>query len=172
LVDGVKPDIKKNMLSGGQPAYQIFECSDGKYLTVGALEPKFNEALCRALNREDLIGGAMTEECYQEFKKEFLKKPRDEWFEMLKKVDTCVAPMYEVWEVENDPQIQARNMIIEVDTPHGKCKQLGFPIKMSDTPAEFRFAAPLVNEHTKEILKELGYSDEEIKDLKKKKKAI
>ena len=172
LVDRVKQDIKKTILSGGTPSYQIFKCKDGKYITFGALEPKFQESLCKAIGREDLLGASMTEEPYIEFTKVFLQKTRDEWYEILKKVDTCVAPMNEIWEVEDDPQVQARNMIIEVDTPHGKMKQIGFPIKMSDTPATFRHAAPQVGEHTEEILKRIGYSEEDIKILKRKKKAI
>ncbi|MHA1894390.1 MAG: CaiB/BaiF CoA transferase family protein [Candidatus Helarchaeota archaeon] len=172
LVDRVKQDIKKTILSGGTPSYQIFKCKDGKYITIGALEPKFQESLCKAIGREDLLGASMTEEPYIEFTKVFLQKTRDEWYEILKKVDTCVAPMNEIWEVEDDPQVQARNMIIEVDTPHGKMKQIGFPIKMSDTPATFRHAAPQVGEHTEEILKRIGYSEEDIKILKRKKKAI
>ncbi len=172
LVDGEKQDIKKNTLAGGTPAYQIFECKDGKYITIGALEPKFYLALCQAIKREDLLKAGLTENAREEFAKTFLTKTRDEWYEILKQVDTCVAPMNEIWEVEDDPQVQARKMIIEVETPHGKMKQIGFPIKMSETPATYRFAAPQVNEHTLEILKELGYSEEEYKELRKVKKAI
>lgn len=172
LIDKQKPEIKLGTLLGGTPAYQIFKCQDGKYITIGALEPKFYEALCRAVGREDLIGGGILPEVREEFERVFLTKSRDNWFEILRKVDTCVAPMNEIWEVEDDPQVQARNMIIEVDTPHGKMKQIGFPIKMSETPATFRFSAPQVNEHTSEILKDLGYNEDQIKELRKIKKAI
>ena len=172
LVDGVKLDVKGTTLTGGMAAYAIYKCKDGKYLTIGAIEPKFYQALCGVLVKEGLLSPDVTEQSYEDFKNIFLQKTRDEWYAILSKVDTCVAPMNEVWEAENDPQVKAREMIIEVDTVHGKMKQLGFPIKLSETPASYRFGAPLVNEHTNEVLKELGYSEEELKELKKKIKAI
>ncbi|NHI91218.1 MAG: CoA transferase [Candidatus Lokiarchaeota archaeon] len=172
LTDSVKINVKNTTLTGGLPAYQIFKCKDGKYITIGAIEPKFYQELCVALKKEGLFDKDSMEQSYEVFKNVFLQKTRDEWFEILQKIDTCVAPMNEIWEVEEDPQVKARNMIIEVDTIHGKMKQIGFPIKLSETPANFRFGAPLPDEHTDEILKGLGFSDEELKELKKVKKAI
>ncbi len=172
LVDNVKPNVKATTLTGGFPAYAIFKCKDGKYITIGALEPKFYQALCGEIEKVGLLSGSPGELKYEDFKNIFIQKTRSEWVEILEKVDTCIAPMNEIWEVEDDPQVKARKMIIDVDTEHGKMKQLGFPIKMSGTPANFRFMAPQVDQHTKDMLKTLGYSDDEIKELKKDKKAI
>ena len=172
LVDNVKMNIKKSTLSGGLPAYAIFKCKDGKYITIGALEPKFYQQLLAALKDEGFLDGPTNELDLNKFNEIFMQKNRDEWVKILEKYDTCMAPMNEIWEVEDDPQVKARKMIIDVETPQGKMKQIGFPIKLSETPANFSFSAPQVDENTSEILKELGYSDEEIKELKKKKKAI
>ncbi len=172
LVEREKKDIKENTFCGGLISYQIFKCKDGKYITVGAVEPKFQVAFFEAIGKEDLLGKDGTKDILIEINKAFLTKTRDEWCEIFKEIDTCVAPLNEIWEVEDDPQVKARNMIIDVDTPHGKMKQIGFPIKMSETPASYKFAAPQIGEHTNEILSELGYSEEEIIELMEKKNAI
>jgi crotonobetainyl-CoA:carnitine CoA-transferase CaiB-like acyl-CoA transferase len=80
-----------------------------------------------------------------------------------------VAPVYEVDEVENDPHVQARNLVIDVETPHGTIKEIGFPIKLSETPATLKFCAPALGQHSQEILESLGYSPADIQTLKKKK---
>ncbi len=177
LVDNVRQDPSRNMLSGGLPQYWIYKCKDGKYITVGALEPKFYMNLIKVMgvkeiSREEAERSGKTPQdlMFEQFEKIFLTKDRDTWVKELRKVDTCVAPMNELWEVEDDPQVKAREMVIDVPIGDGETmKQIGFPIKLSDTPAKFLFPGPPMGHHTKEILSELGYNDEEIKALKKKK---
>ncbi|MFX1449191.1 MAG: CaiB/BaiF CoA transferase family protein [Promethearchaeota archaeon] len=177
LIDNVKPEPGRLNLSGALPEYHIYECKDGKFITIGALEPKFYNNLLKVLGIQDVsksatefFGGADQELLFKKFKEIFLTKDRDTWLEELRKVDTCVAPMNEIWEVEDDPQVKYREMIIKIPIGDGKItKQIGFPIKMSDTPATVKFVAPPMGQHTKEILEELGYSEEEIQDLKQKK---
>lgn len=176
LVDRVKPVRGRLNLSGALPEYHIYKCKDKKYITIGALEPKFYQNLLKVLGikeskaKSEFFGSTSQDALFSEFKKIFLTKNRDTWLEELRKVDTCVAPMNEIWEVENDPQVIHREMIIDVPLGDGETmKQIGFPIKMSDTPASFQFPAPGLGKNTEEILKDLGYSDEEIEDLKQKK---
>ncbi|MFX0135044.1 MAG: CaiB/BaiF CoA transferase family protein, partial [Candidatus Hodarchaeota archaeon] len=177
LVDRIKQDASRSNLAGGLPQYWIYKCKDGKYLTVGALEPKFYVNLLKVIGVKEVSkqeaeksGKTIQDLMFEQFQEIFLTKDRDTWVEELRKVDTCVAPMNELWEVEDDPQVKSRNMIIDVPIGDGETmKQIGFPIKMSDTPAKFLFVAPPMGSHTKEILQELGYKDEEIKELKKKK---
>jgi len=174
LATRVKPTLKEQPLTGGLPQYQIMKCKDGKYFTIGALEPKFHVALMKQIGREDLLkAGISQEEVFEELKKTFLTKDRDTWTE---EINNCpdndakmVAPVYEVDEVENDPHVQARNLVIDVETPHGTIKEIGFPIKLSETPATLKFCAPALGQHSQEILESLGYSPADIQTLKKKK---
>ena len=174
LATQIKPNLKEQPLTGGMAQYQIMKCKDGKYFSVGSLEPKFYVAMLKQIGREDILQSNLKGKAiFEELKKEFLKKDRDTWtkeFQNAANNDAkMVAPVYEVDEVENDPHIQARNLIIDVETPHGTIKQIGFPIKLSETPATLKHCAPSLSQHTPEILGELGYSPEEIKALRKKK---
>ncbi|NVM31317.1 MAG: CoA transferase [Candidatus Helarchaeota archaeon] len=174
LATRIKPSLKDQLLTGTLPQYQIMKCKDGKYFSIGALEPKFYVALLRQIGREDLLQGSVSkEEIFEELKKTFLTKDRDTWTEEINNAENndakMVAPVYEVDEVENDPHVQARNLIIDVEIPNGTIKQIGFPIKLSETPATLKFCAPAIGQHNEEILGTLGYSPEEVKALRKKK---
>ena len=97
-------------------------------------------------------------------------RTRDEWYDFLVKADVCVGKVYEPEEVVTDPQVQARDMIVEMRHPvHGTVKQFGQPIKLSDTPGTMRTAAPYSGEHTDEVLGELGLPAAEIRSLREKK---
>ncbi len=75
--------------------------------------------------------------------------------------------VYELDEVENDPQIQHRSMVVSLDHPiEGKVKQVGISIKLSETPGMIRSFSPSKGEHTGDILQQLGYSDKDIEDLR------
>ncbi len=174
LATRIKPELKAQPLTGGMAQYQVMKCKDGKYFTIGAIEPKFYVALLKQLGRDDILQGKFSrDQLIQEFQKTFLTKTRDEWIEEFKNSKDnnakMVGPIYDVDEVENDPHIQARNLIIDVETPHGTIKQIGFTIKLSETPATLRNCAPTLGQHNEEILGALGYSPEDVKALRKKK---
>jgi len=137
------------------------------------VEPHFWERFCRAIGREDLIPfhhakGEKLHEVYGIIKDTILTKTRDEWFQIMKEADTCVSPVLELDEVINDPQLQHRAMFPEFEHPAlGKIRQLGMPVKLSDTPAKFRSFSPVLGQHTDEILKDLGYTKKQIEELRK-----
>jgi len=169
---GKAPQRGEDMLSGGAPQYSVYQTKDGKYLSVGALEPQFYQSVCRALGREDLIPHQWSEEKREEvfsiFREAFLTKTRDEWFELLRQTETCTAPVYSLDEVFSDPQVIQRDMALELDHPKlGKVKQVGISVKLSETPGAFRSFAPAPGEHTEEIMCELGYSKEQIDGFRK-----
>jgi len=99
----------------------------------------------------------------------FRTKTRDEWVEIMRQKDTCVAPVYSIDEVIFDPQVLERDMVVEIDHPKlGKVKQLGIPVKLSETPGAIRRLPPRRGEHTEEILLELGYTRQDIDELRAK----
>jgi crotonobetainyl-CoA:carnitine CoA-transferase CaiB-like acyl-CoA transferase len=99
----------------------------------------------------------------------FLTKTRDEWFDFLGSRDIPVGKVLAMDEAFKDPHMLHREMVIEVDSPtEGKVKQVGIPIKLSETPGKVRTTAPLFGEHTDEILTGLGYTPQEINELRLK----
>jgi crotonobetainyl-CoA:carnitine CoA-transferase CaiB-like acyl-CoA transferase len=155
-----------------RPWYNVYETKDGKYISVGSVEPWFYSNLCSLLGCEDFIEhqnaeGEKREEILQYFKSTFLTKTRDEWVAILREKDTCVAPVYTPREVIADPHLRAREMIAEVDHPTlGRAKQIGSMIKLSESPFEVRSWGQRFGQHTDEILVELGYDKARIKQLR------
>ena len=168
---GVSPRRGETMLTGVFPFYNIYECKDGKYVSVGAIEPWFYENLCRLLGREDFIEnqrpeGPVCEERIQAFREIFRKKTRDEWIKELMNENTCVTPVYSLDEVADDPHFRARGSIVDVEAPGaGSKRQVGMLFKMSETPGSVRRPAPDVGQDTSTVLRELGYNDLEIEAL-------
>lgn len=138
-------------LSGGMPNYGIYECQDNKYIALGALEPKFWGKFCDLTNKPDwkmfmvpqnsaqllsfknLIGGL------------FLEKLQSEWVDFSLKNDLLISPVYGLEDLEKDPHLQARQMIIETEHPTaGKLKSIGVPLKFSETEAKPSWAAPIL----------------------------
>jgi crotonobetainyl-CoA:carnitine CoA-transferase CaiB-like acyl-CoA transferase len=159
------------LVIGGAPFYGIYETKDGKYISIGALEPWFYSNLCELLGREDLLPYEWDitkwDELSSEFRQIFRTKTRDEWVELLRQKDVCVAPVYTVDEVFEDPQVTHRKMLVEIDHPTlGKVKQVGIGIKFSDTPGAVKSIAPRPGQHTDDIMLSLGYTKESIAELR------
>lgn len=169
---GAVPKWGETPLTGGVPCGSVFEARDGGLISLGCFEAKFWENLCRALDREDLIpyqyaGGADREKVTSELTAIFRTKTKGEWFRLLGPKDIPITPVNELDEVLADPQVLHRRMVVEVDHPKlGKVKQVGIGLKFSDTPGEIRCTAPLQGQHTDEILRGLGRSEDEIAKLK------
>jgi crotonobetainyl-CoA:carnitine CoA-transferase CaiB-like acyl-CoA transferase len=171
FASGAAPRPGQSLLNGAVPFYCVYQTKDGQWLSIGCLEPWFWEALCRALGREDFVPYQMNADKYPEifahFRQEFKTRTRDEWFEYLRQFDICVGPVYRLEEVFNDPQVQARDMVVELEHPTmGKVQQVGIGAKLSETPGSVRSLAPRRGEHTEEVLLDLGYSQEETGELR------
>ncbi len=172
LAAGITFERGNMWLSGQWPWYNVYETKDGKYVSVGALEPWFYANLCRLLGREDLIehqfaDGQKRDEVFESFRQTFLTRTRDEWMEQLYDKDTCVAPVYSVDELTSDPQLIARGMIAEMNHPTlGRVKQVGSPLKMSGSPFKVRHWSTGFGQHTEEILLEAGYDSDGIGSLR------
>jgi len=171
----------ESWLHGAYPYYGVYETKDGKYITIGCIEPHFWENLCRLLGREDYIHYHFAsehtirkpedkkwDEIRTFLKQTFLTKTRDEWFELLTRRDIPAGKVHTPDEVFSDPQVLHRQMVIEVEhSALGKIKQVGIAPKLSDMPGKVRTLSPLLGEHTNEILQELGYNHKEIENLRR-----
>ena len=171
LHSGMVPERGKTMFTGHYPWYNVYETKDGGYISIGALEPWFYANLCELIGCQHFIEhqfaeGEKREEIFNYFRETFLTKTRDEWVALLRQRDTCVAPVYDIDEVESDPQLIARRMIIESDHPTlGRVKQVGSMHKLSDSPVEVRNWSTRFGQHTEEVLLELGYDKAHIRGL-------
>ncbi len=180
---GCKFDRGETWLHGTYPYYSVYETKDGKYISIGCVEPWFWENLCRALGKEEYIPycispehflhkpeGEKWQEISSYLKKVFLTRTRDDWFEFLTAKDVPVGKVYGFDEVFNDPQVLHRKMVLEIDHPTlGKVKQPGIAVKLSDTPGKVRSLAPITGENTEEILCQLGYNKRQIGKLRQSK---
>jgi crotonobetainyl-CoA:carnitine CoA-transferase CaiB-like acyl-CoA transferase len=88
------------------------------------------------------------------------------WLHELEAAGVPAGPLLSVKEMHFDPQTLARDMVLAVDHPrHGSVNTIGFPVKFSETPASVALAAPMLGQHTLEVLTELGYSVQEVENL-------
>ena len=156
-------------LLGSVPCYNIYKTKDDRFITIGALEPKFWAKLCHRLNREDLITRQYEEgnEIFDEVQKIFLSKTQAEWNELLGSEEVCYAPVLNLQETTEDPQIRYRQMVI--DNPgegHRRIRELGIVPKFSLTPGQITRPSPEPGQDTEEILREIGLRSSEILKLK------
>jgi crotonobetainyl-CoA:carnitine CoA-transferase CaiB-like acyl-CoA transferase len=167
--DGIEPEPGRSTYSGGLPFYAVYECADGGFLTIASLEPWFYAALCHAVGRDDLIGHAWDEARQEELRAHleatFRTRPRDEWFALLNETDQCAGRVLRLDELDQDPQVRAREMVVELA---GGIRQIGIAPKLSATPGSIRRLAPSRGEHADEILAELGVGALEIAQLRER----
>jgi len=170
---GQNPRRGDTLLSGRYPCYSVYETREGGFISIGALEPRFWEALCRKLGREDFIPsqydeGEKREEIFSFLRATFKTKTREEWMEELKDVDVCLGKVLSLEETLRDPQVVSRRMVTDFADPRkGKMRLLSSPLKLSDTPPDIRTAPADFGEHTEEVLGELGFNADQIEELKK-----
>jgi crotonobetainyl-CoA:carnitine CoA-transferase CaiB-like acyl-CoA transferase len=156
-----------DLLTGGVPCYGVYPTQDGRWLAVGALEPKFWTALCAALGRPDLTAAqfARGEEGARvraELEAIFAGAPLAAWVEKLGQVDCCVTPVATTAEALSDPQFAARAMVItRRDGSHAYAP----PFKLTGHAFEETREAPRQGEHSAEILREAGCDDATIATL-------
>jgi len=174
FAEKISPRAGERRLTGGLPQYNVYRTSDGKYLAVGALEEKFWANLCRGIGKPEWAEkipkekDGRCEEIKEEMAKIFLAKTQKEWVNLLMEKDTCVTAVNSIEEVFTDPQVLHRKMHVETVHPQaGRIRQIGIPIKFSETPGEVRTPAPEIGEHTEDILKGLGYTEEGIGRLRR-----
>jgi crotonobetainyl-CoA:carnitine CoA-transferase CaiB-like acyl-CoA transferase len=154
-------------LQGTHACYNVYRCRDGRELAVGALEPKFWEALVRRLGREDLVGrqwegDRARERTLDEFRAIFATRDRDEWLRDLAGVDACVEPVLDPLEAMS----AAAGSFLDQPCGDGWLRTVATPVKLGGTPVAPQRPAPALGQHTGEVLAELGYDARDIDALR------
>jgi len=164
-----------NILHGGNhPYYSVYRTKDDKFMAVGSIEMQFYTNLCNALCLPQYIPhqyarGEQRREIYEAFKKAFLSKSQDEWVQIFENYEACVTPLNSCTLALQDPHYLSRNIVKnEVHPIAGKIRNLGNPIKFSTIKLSIRSSAPSIGQNEKELLHSVGYSEEEIQIMKKK----
>jgi crotonobetainyl-CoA:carnitine CoA-transferase CaiB-like acyl-CoA transferase len=155
--------------------YQALKTKDG-YINIGAATQSTWERFCDAIGRQELIEDARfkipgdrkkNEEELAELLEETLsQQTTSHWLELLETAGVVAGPIYNMEQVYQDPQVIARNMLVDLEDPElGTLHHIGIPVKLSATPGQIRHRAPGLGEHSVEILKESGFSDIDINSL-------
>ena len=160
-------ELGSNLLDGGAHFYDTYECKDGKFISIGSIEPQFYELLReKALLEDPVFDKQMSKDTWHDQKakivKVFLQKTREEWCSLMEGTDICFAPVLDMSEAPNHPHNIARETFKEIE---GIVQPSPAP-RFSRTKPEIQSPPALVGEHTKEILQSLGMTNKEIQSLK------
>jgi len=162
-----------------QAMFAPYRCRDGEWLVLVvanneqwnrmckvlgiahvATDPAFSTALARSERSPELASI---------LKAVFATKPRDEWLELLQAEEVPCAPVLDREEVFTHAQVLENELIVEVDHPRaGRLRLMGVPVRLSETPGALDLPAPAFDQHTDEVLRELGYTADEIRALREK----
>ena len=169
FADKKPPVIKEGRTWGGYAMYNIYETSDAKYIVVGASEIHFAKAVLSKLSRLDMLPffepppGPNQEPATKFLRETFITQDQQYWVDWFADVDAAFAPVNDLRQGMDDPQVRARDMVVEDENGQ---EHLGIPIKFEREPGRINFHAPGLGEHNESIARELGLDDAEIQDLK------
>ena len=162
-----KTTMGSNLLDGGSHFYDTYECKDGKFISIGSIEPQFYALLCQIAELDEKVfSRQMSRDLWpeqkEEIKKIFLKKTRDEWCELMEGTDVCFAPVLDMSEAPHHPHNKERKTFIDLE---GVTQPAPAP-RFSRTEPEVVSSPSIVGEHTSEVLSSIGLSEEDIGSLK------
>ena len=172
LAAGVEPEMEGLALNGGS-FYDYYRTRDGRWFSVGSLEPQFMQQFCAAIGRPELAARGLSPkaEDQQALKREiaiaFEKHDFSEWQARFAALDACVEPMLSIAEAVEHPQLRERGVVTQVPTGQGgEQPQIACPIRFSAGLPDPRHIGAALGAHTAEVMAELGYTDEQVAALK------
>ncbi len=156
--------------------YQAFATQDG-YINIGAANQNNWERMCRAVGRDDLLDDARfasnpermvnIQSLTPIMEETFRTQTTAHWVNVLERAGVPCGPIYNIEQVYADPHVQSRDMAVELQHPKaGGIRNIGVAVKLSDTPGSVRTPAPLLGQHTDDVLTEFGYADADIATLR------
>jgi alpha-methylacyl-CoA racemase len=167
-----EPGREDQMLNGGS-FYDYYRTRDGRWMSVGSLEPAFMQALCAALGRPELAAQGLSSKPEQQqalkeaLRVEFEKHDFAQLCELFAGVDACVEPVLSLSEAVGHPQVQARGVVTQVPRGEGTAQaQIACPLKFSEALPAPRHVGAALGQHTDEVLGELGFSASKIAELR------
>ncbi|HUI48727.1 MAG TPA: CaiB/BaiF CoA-transferase family protein [Acidimicrobiia bacterium] len=171
LATGEVPGPRHNILTGRYACYDVYRCSDDRWIAVGAIEPQFYANLCRALDCEQWLDcqtdDAVQDEIRAEFRTAFARQTRDEWVAQLGPADTCVSEVASVPELVRDAHLRARNVFVEASAPgEMRFEQVGWVLAGMNRSQPGPVVRDATVTDTDSILGEVGYSAAEIAALR------
>lgn len=153
--------------------YNIYRTQDGRYLTVGTIEPKFWQRFCELIKMPELVERqfdfAHEEVLEKQIASKIAEKTQAEWLELIGDEEFCVTPVCSLDEALESQLTVQEELLQEQESDLGMLRYIGGPVKFSESQNKISRRAPFLGEHTQAILQELGYSKEEIVDLTKEK---
>ena len=158
------PVVRDGRTWGGYAMYNIYETSDNRYIVLGASEMHFAEAVLTKLGRPDLIPlcepppGSNQEPARAFFRETFKTRTQQWWIHWFEDVDAAFAPLNNLREAMDNPQVRHREMVVEDDAG---LEHLGIPIKFLNEPGRIDFVAPEMGAHNEEIARSLGFTGKE-----------
>lgn len=162
-----QPERGTNMLDGGAHFYDTYETSDGKWISIGSIEPQFYALLREKAGLSDELWDAQMDrskwpEMKEKLEAVFKTKTRDEWCALMEGTDICFAPVLGLDEAMDHPHNKERQTIVEIDG----VQQPNVAPRFSGTPSEIQGPPPSVGAHNDEALADWGFSADEIAALK------
>ncbi len=167
MLTGKKQQAADTLLSHRYACYNTYATADGRCISIGAVENRFWKTLCEHLDRPEYISlqydEKRREEIIQDFRGIFLMKSMANWDSELAELEICFAVVKNLEEILADPHLRQREMVYSYAGENGEEKHgFGIPAKLSETPGSIRTVPSKFGEQTGEILKEVGYSIEQI----------
>ena len=161
---GVDDPAPRGMtLNGRYPCYNLYKTSDGYFMSLGALEPKFWQAFCRAVDRPDLLPAQFAgPETIAQVEAIFASRSRAEWVEFFQDKDVCCEAVYSLEEAVAGPLVSARKLLVSDE--QGR-QFLRSPFNLSQSPLVPEKPSPDLGQHTREVLMALGISDPQLQQL-------